>query len=71
MVGWGDAHLGSRRDFAGASTMHGYSFKMVVMRFRMILQGAMIDCKRGLLREEGLVSLEGDLSGTGQWTMSQ
>lgn len=51
--------------------MHGYSFKMVVMRFRMILQGAMIDCKRGLLREESLVSLEGDLSGTGQWTMSQ
>lgn len=34
---------------AGASTMHGYSFRMVVMRFRMILQGATIDCKRGLL----------------------
>lgn len=62
--------LGESAGLAGASTMHGYSFRMVVMRFRMILQGAMIDCKRGLLRKKVVFS-EGDLSGTGQWTMSQ
>lgn len=33
---------------AGASAMHGYSIRMALMRFRMILEGAMIVCKRVL-----------------------
>lgn len=33
---------------AGASAMHGYSIRMALVRFRMILEGAMIVCKRVL-----------------------